>query len=52
MARGPILNSKDLRMAGKVIRHPRRALLRLVLRTRLRRIRIAEERKRLLGFLS
>lgn len=47
-----ILNRKAVRMAGKAIRNPSRAVLRLVLKARLRRTRIDEERGRLLGLLS
>jgi len=46
------LNHKAVRLAGKAIRHPTRAVLRLVLRARLRRAGVDEERGRLLGLLS
>jgi len=47
-----LLNHKAFRMAGKAIRHPTHAVRRLVLRARLRRTRIDEERGRFLGLLS
>lgn len=43
---------KTLRLAAKVLRHPDRAVLRLVLKLRLRRTPIRTERDRLLAFLS
>ncbi|HET6777258.1 MAG TPA: class I SAM-dependent methyltransferase [Gemmatimonadales bacterium] len=43
---------RTLRLAGKVLRHPDRAVLRLVLKARLRRTPIRNERVRLLAFLS
>jgi predicted O-methyltransferase YrrM len=39
-------------MARKAIRNPRRAVLRLALKARLRRKRVKEERRRLVGLLS
>jgi predicted O-methyltransferase YrrM len=47
-----LLRSKLLRMAGKAIRHPDRAVMRLVLKARLRRSTIHEDRRRLLGLLA
>jgi predicted O-methyltransferase YrrM len=43
---------KTLRLAAKVLRHPDRAVLRLVLKARLRRTPIRSERTRFLVFLS
>ncbi len=43
---------KALRLAMKALRHPDRAVLRLVLKARLRRTPVARERLRLLSFLS
>ncbi|MBA3258822.1 MAG: class I SAM-dependent methyltransferase [Gemmatimonadales bacterium] len=47
-----ILSRPFFRMAGKAIRHPSRAVLRLVLKARLRRSSVDEERGRLLALLS
>jgi hypothetical protein len=47
-----LLNRNSVHVAGKAIRHPGRALKRLVLRARLRRTRIDEERGRFLDLLS
>ncbi|MGI9040082.1 MAG: class I SAM-dependent methyltransferase [Gemmatimonadales bacterium] len=47
-----ILKGKTVRMAGKAIRNPSRAVLRLVLKARLRRAKIEDERGRLLDLLS
>jgi predicted O-methyltransferase YrrM len=47
-----LLAGIDGRMLGKAIRDPRRAVLRLVLRSRLARTGVEQERRRLLGFLS
>lgn len=47
-----ILSRPLVRMAGKAIRHPSRAVLRLVLKARLRRASVDEERGRLLALLS
>ena len=47
-----ISHHKILRLAAKVLRHPDRAVLRLVLKARLRRTPIRSERLRLLAFLS
>ncbi len=46
------LNRPTVRMAGKALRHPGRAVLRLVLRARLRRTPMDEERERLLALIS
>lgn len=48
----PVLPYKSLRLAGKAVRHPGRAVLRLMLKARLRRKKISQERVRLLSFLS
>lgn len=47
-----LLAGIDGRMIGKALRHPLRAVLRLVLRARLARTRVEEERARLHTFLS
>ncbi len=47
-----LLRGKALRMAGKAIRNPSRAVLRLVLKARLRRAKVADEQRRLIGVLS
>ncbi len=49
---GQILNRPSVRMAGKALRHPGKAVLRLVLKARLRRAPMDEERGRLLALLS
>jgi predicted O-methyltransferase YrrM len=46
------MSGSYLRLATKAIRDPRRAILRLVLRSRLRRLNAEEERARLVAFLS
>ena len=48
----PVLSHKSLRLAGKAVRHPGRAVLRLMLKARLRGKKISQERVRLLRFLS
>jgi predicted O-methyltransferase YrrM len=47
-----LLSHKKLRLAGKAVRHPSRAVLRLMLKARLRRKKISQERVRFLRFLS
>jgi hypothetical protein len=47
-----LLAGIDARIVGKAVRNPSRAMLRLVLRARLARTGIDEERRRLLDFLS
>lgn len=47
-----LLAGIDARMVGKAMRNPSRAMLRLVLRSRLARTGTEEERRRLLDFLS
>ena len=47
-----VLSYKTLRLAGKAVRHPGRAVLRLMLKARLRRKKVSQERVRLLRFLS
>lgn len=47
-----VLSHKSLRLAGKAVLHPGRAVLRLMLKVRLRRKKISQERVRLLRFLS
>jgi predicted O-methyltransferase YrrM len=49
---GGKLSRTNLRLLGKAIRHPSRAVLRLVLRSRLARLNVEEERRRLLDYLS
>jgi predicted O-methyltransferase YrrM len=47
-----LLSHKNLQMAGKAVRRPDRAVLRLMLKARLKRKKIPTERERLLRFLS
>jgi predicted O-methyltransferase YrrM len=47
-----ILSRKAIRVANKAVRHPGRAVMRLVLIARLRRMKRDEERGRLIGLLS
>jgi len=47
-----VLSDRSLRLARKAVRHPGRAVLRLMLKARLRRKKINQERARLLRFLS
>jgi predicted O-methyltransferase YrrM len=47
-----LLAGADARMLRKAVRHPSRAVMRLVLRSRLSRIDVDEERTRLLALLS
>ena len=46
------LNRANARLLGKAMRHPSRAVLRLVLRSRLSRISVEEDRRRLIAYLS
>jgi hypothetical protein len=47
-----VMSDRSLRLARKAVRHPGRAVLRLMLKARLRRKKINQERARLLRFLS
>jgi predicted O-methyltransferase YrrM len=47
-----LLSHRKIRLVGKAVRHPGRAVLRLTLRARLKRKKIKQERARLLRFLS
>lgn len=47
-----LISRKDLRHLGRAARHPGRAVLRLALRAQLGRLDAAEERRRLLAYLS
>jgi predicted O-methyltransferase YrrM len=49
---GGKLNRTNVRLLRKAIRHPTRAVLRLVLRSRLSRISAEEDRQRLIAYLS
>jgi predicted O-methyltransferase YrrM len=47
-----LLSHRKLRLAGKAVRHPGRAVLRLMLKARLRGKKVSQERVRFLRFLS
>jgi predicted O-methyltransferase YrrM len=49
---GGKLSRSNARLVGKAMRHPSRAVLRLVLRSRLSRISAEEDRRRLIAYLS